>query len=121
MITQAASPGDTSPVPEPTAAHRTVPAPPRVAIVHDWFQGFHGAERVVEAMRSDVFGETGADIFTFHAAHVRSRRRSAVRSTTYCRPLRASAGRCRCCISMTPERQIRIRAVPAVQVARRRL
>src|SRR5258708_22051365 len=69
MITQAASPGDASPVPEPTAAHRTVPTAPRVAIVHDWFQGFHGSERVVEAMRNDVFGETGADIFTFHAAH----------------------------------------------------
>ena len=25
------------------------------AIVHDWFQGFHGAERVVDVIRGDVF------------------------------------------------------------------
>jgi glycosyltransferase involved in cell wall biosynthesis len=68
MITLAA-PSDASSLPEATAAQRTVPTAPRVAIVHDWFQGFHGAERVVEAMRSDVFGDTRADIFTFHAAH----------------------------------------------------
>jgi glycosyltransferase involved in cell wall biosynthesis len=34
--------------------------------VHDWFQGFHGSERVVEAMRTGVFDEA-ADVFTFHA------------------------------------------------------
>jgi glycosyltransferase involved in cell wall biosynthesis len=56
-------------VPDATGARTTVPTAPRVAIVQDWCQGFHGSERVVEAMHSDVFGETGADIFTFHAAH----------------------------------------------------
>jgi glycosyltransferase involved in cell wall biosynthesis len=39
----------------------------RSAIVHDWFQGFHGAERVVDAMRTGLFDEA-PDIFTFHAA-----------------------------------------------------
>ena len=40
----------------------------RVAIVHDWFQGYHGAERVVEAMAEDVFRSAAAvDIFTFSA------------------------------------------------------
>ena len=41
----------------------------RVAIVHDWFQGYHGSERVVETMLTDVFraAET-VDILTFHAA-----------------------------------------------------
>jgi glycosyltransferase involved in cell wall biosynthesis len=39
------------------------------AIVHDWFQGFHGAERVVETMRSGLFAPGNEpDIFTFHAA-----------------------------------------------------
>jgi glycosyltransferase involved in cell wall biosynthesis len=42
-----------------------VPQP--AAIVHDWFQGFHGSERVVEAMRAGVFGGK-ADVLTFHAA-----------------------------------------------------
>ena len=37
----------------------------RAAIVHDWFQGFHGSERVVEAMRAGLFEQP--DIFTFHA------------------------------------------------------
>lgn len=42
----------------------------RTAIVHDWFQGFHGSERVVETMRSG-FAEAGSppDVLTFHAAH----------------------------------------------------
>jgi glycosyltransferase involved in cell wall biosynthesis len=39
----------------------------RAAIVHDWFQGFHGSERTVAAM-FDVF-ERDPDVFTFHAAH----------------------------------------------------
>lgn len=40
-----------------------------VAVVHDWFQGFHGSERVVEAIAEDVLAEAGrVDIFTFHAA-----------------------------------------------------
>src|SRR5215212_4721581 len=39
------------------------------AIVHDWFQGYHGSERVVEAMRRGLFaGDNPPDIFTFHAA-----------------------------------------------------
>lgn len=38
----------------------------RTAIVHDWFQGFHGSERVVASML-DCFEET-PDVFTFHAA-----------------------------------------------------
>ena len=41
----------------------------RTAIVHDWFQGFHGAERVVDVMRRDLFAPGNApDIYTFHAA-----------------------------------------------------
>jgi glycosyltransferase involved in cell wall biosynthesis len=39
----------------------------RSAIVHDWFQGLHGAERTVFGML-DLF-ERDPDIFTFHAAH----------------------------------------------------
>jgi glycosyltransferase involved in cell wall biosynthesis len=38
----------------------------RTAIVHDWFQGLHGAERTVAAML-DLF-EREPDILTFHAA-----------------------------------------------------
>jgi len=39
------------------------------AIVHDWFQGFHGSERVVEAMRTGLFAPGNPpDVFTFHAA-----------------------------------------------------
>ncbi|MBA2356949.1 MAG: glycosyltransferase [Actinobacteria bacterium] len=41
----------------------------RPAIVHDWFQGFHGAERTVEAMRTGVFAAgSEPDVYTFHAA-----------------------------------------------------
>ena len=41
----------------------------RTAIVHDWFQGFHGSERVVDAMRTGLFAsDNQPDIFTFHAA-----------------------------------------------------
>jgi glycosyltransferase involved in cell wall biosynthesis len=50
---------------------RAEAAPPltaRSAIVHDWFQGFHGAERVVDAMRTGLFVRA-PDIYTFHAAH----------------------------------------------------
>jgi glycosyltransferase involved in cell wall biosynthesis len=40
-----------------------------VAIVHDWFQGYHGSERVVEALAEDVLAEASrVDVFTFHAA-----------------------------------------------------
>jgi glycosyltransferase involved in cell wall biosynthesis len=39
------------------------------AIVHDWFQGMHGSERVVDAIRSGLFGqEREPDIVTFAAA-----------------------------------------------------
>ena len=39
------------------------------AIVHDWFQGMHGSERVVEALRSGLFGDgREPDILTFAAA-----------------------------------------------------
>jgi glycosyltransferase involved in cell wall biosynthesis len=39
------------------------------AIVHDWFQGMHGSERVVEALRSGLFeGDRQPDIVTFAAA-----------------------------------------------------
>lgn len=42
----------------------------RTAIVHDWFQGLHGSERVVDAIRSGLFPPGNApDVFTFHAAH----------------------------------------------------
>src|SRR5947209_27607 len=41
----------------------------RVAVVHDWFQGYHGSERVVDAMVGDVFKRARCDVFTFHAAH----------------------------------------------------
>jgi glycosyltransferase involved in cell wall biosynthesis len=40
---------------------------PRTAIVHDWFQGFHGAERTVEVMLADVVRPNRADIYTFFA------------------------------------------------------
>ena len=40
-----------------------------VAIVHDWFQGYHGSERVVEALAEDVLAEASrVDVLTFHAA-----------------------------------------------------
>jgi glycosyltransferase involved in cell wall biosynthesis len=40
----------------------------RSAIVHDWFQGFHGAERTVDAMLTDVFPAANQpDIYTFSA------------------------------------------------------
>ena len=39
------------------------------AIVHDWFQGLHGSERVVDLIRSGFFGDgREPDIFTFAAA-----------------------------------------------------
>jgi len=45
------------------------PLAARGAIVHDWFQGFHGAERVVDAIRADVFApDAPPDVYTFHAA-----------------------------------------------------
>ncbi len=39
------------------------------AIVHDWFQGMHGSERVVETIRAGLFPEEKSpDILTFAAA-----------------------------------------------------
>lgn len=39
------------------------------AIVHDWFQGMHGSERVVDTIRSGLFGpQSEPDILTFAAA-----------------------------------------------------
>src|SRR5687767_14277716 len=38
----------------------------RSAVVHDWFQGYHGAERTVAAML-DLFADD-PEILTFHAA-----------------------------------------------------
>jgi glycosyltransferase involved in cell wall biosynthesis len=39
------------------------------AIVHDWFQGMHGSERVVDLIRSGFFSDRREpDIFTFAAA-----------------------------------------------------
>jgi glycosyltransferase involved in cell wall biosynthesis len=40
-----------------------------VALIHDWFQGYHGSERVVEVLADDVLAEAGrVDVLTFHAA-----------------------------------------------------
>jgi glycosyltransferase involved in cell wall biosynthesis len=52
------------------AATETTPwSATRVAVIHDWFQGFHGSERVVDAMLTDAFADAArADVFTFHAA-----------------------------------------------------
>jgi len=56
---------------------KTVSAPPTTrillseptAIVHDWFQGYHGSERVVEAMRAGLFEPRNQpDVYTFQAA-----------------------------------------------------
>jgi glycosyltransferase involved in cell wall biosynthesis len=39
------------------------------AIVHDWFQGFHGSERTVDAMRRSLFAPGNEpDVYTFSAA-----------------------------------------------------
>jgi glycosyltransferase involved in cell wall biosynthesis len=44
--------------------------PIKAALVHDWFAGMYGSERVVEAMRTGLFDpSTPPDVFTFHAAH----------------------------------------------------
>jgi glycosyltransferase involved in cell wall biosynthesis len=41
----------------------------RAAIVHDWFQGYHGAERVADVMRTGLFAQgSEPDIYTFMAA-----------------------------------------------------
>ena len=38
------------------------------ALVHDWFQGMHGSERLVDTIRSGLFSEPQPDILTFAAA-----------------------------------------------------
>jgi glycosyltransferase involved in cell wall biosynthesis len=41
----------------------------KTAIVHDWFSGMHGSERVVEAMRTGLFARGNEpDLYTFQAA-----------------------------------------------------
>jgi len=53
---------------EPAGSSAPVqPLSMRTALVHDWFQGFHGSERTVAAM-FDVFARD-PDVFTFQAAH----------------------------------------------------
>ncbi|MDQ3894244.1 MAG: glycosyltransferase [Actinomycetota bacterium] len=45
------------------------PITERTAIVHDWFSGLYGSERVVDAMRTGLFArDNRPDIYTFHAA-----------------------------------------------------
>jgi glycosyltransferase involved in cell wall biosynthesis len=57
---------------EPEARPPTLTLPwegRRVAIAHDWFQGFHGSERVVHVMKNEVFDRASqVDVLTFHAA-----------------------------------------------------
>jgi glycosyltransferase involved in cell wall biosynthesis len=44
--------------------------PIKAAVVHDWFAGLYGSERVVETMRTGLFDpSTPPDVLTFHAAH----------------------------------------------------
>jgi glycosyltransferase involved in cell wall biosynthesis len=60
-----------------------------VAIVHDWFQGYHGSERVVEAIADDVLAEAGrVDVLTFHAARELLPPRLAARIVRESRPSR---------------------------------
>jgi len=60
-----------------------------VAIVHDWFQGYHGAERVVEVMADDVLAEASqVDVFTFHAARELLPQRLAERIVRESKPSR---------------------------------
>lgn len=60
-----------------------------VAIVHDWFQGYHGSERVVEALADDVLAEAGrVDVVTFHAARELLPPRLAARIVRESRPSR---------------------------------
>ena len=60
-----------------------------VAIVHDWFQGYHGAERVVEVIADDVLAEASrVDVFTFHAERDLLPPRLAARIVRESRPSR---------------------------------
>jgi glycosyltransferase involved in cell wall biosynthesis len=48
---------------------RLAPIRLRTALVHDWFQGYHGSERVVETIRSGLFDRNRQPhVFTFYAA-----------------------------------------------------
>ncbi|MGA8746777.1 MAG: glycosyltransferase [Solirubrobacterales bacterium] len=60
-----------------------------VAIVHDWFQGYHGSERVVEVLADDVLAEASrVDIYTFHAARELLPAKLAARIVRESRPTR---------------------------------
>lgn len=55
--------------PGPRLSSRRVLLDEPTAIVHDWFQGMHGSERVVETIQSGLFqGGREPDILTFAAA-----------------------------------------------------
>jgi glycosyltransferase involved in cell wall biosynthesis len=55
--------------PESSAtASPSAPIDATAAIVHDWFQGYHGAERVVDAMRDLFAPGRPPDVYTFTAA-----------------------------------------------------
>jgi glycosyltransferase involved in cell wall biosynthesis len=74
------------------ARMRSDPAPwagRPVAVVHDWFQGYHGSERVVEVLADDVLAEASrVDVFTFHAARELLPPRLAARIVRESRPSR---------------------------------
>jgi glycosyltransferase involved in cell wall biosynthesis len=54
----------------PSARADLGPLTLRAAVVHDWFQGYHGAERTADVMRRELFAPGHeADVYTFHAAH----------------------------------------------------
>lgn len=53
----------------PEVTPPTSPLTGRAAIAHDWFQGYHGAERVADVMRTGLFAHgSEPDIYTFMAA-----------------------------------------------------
>ncbi len=68
MASYAPQPATTRATTRPAAERTHAGLLERGAIVHDWFQGFHGSERVVEAIRTGVFApDAPPDVFTFHA------------------------------------------------------
>jgi hypothetical protein len=78
----------------------------RVAIVHDWLQGFHGSERVVAAMAEDVFESADAvDIHTYFRSLDLSSYDVVVASSHSCAiQARPRAGAAHVCFSHTPMR-----------------
>jgi glycosyltransferase involved in cell wall biosynthesis len=45
------------------------PIPLRTALIHDWFQGYFGADQVTDTIRRSLFTERNQpDVFTFYAA-----------------------------------------------------